>query len=75
MSDPVMIFEKVIDNFKSVKEDPNGTLYAFRFPWSFADGAKIRLMPPDKKQHLDCLITGCYKSLVRHGDWSIEFQR
>ena len=74
MSDPVMLFEKVIDNFESVKSSTAGTLYAFRFPWSFAYGAKIRLLSSDKKQFIDCPVTGCYKSLVRHGDWSIEIR-
>ena len=72
MSDPVMLFERVIDNFEVVKDSRDGTLYAFKFPWSFAKGAKVRLMSADKAQYLDCPVTGCYKRLVKNRDWSIE---
>ena len=72
INEKVMLFEKVIKDFSLVKKEPEGTLYAFRFPWSFANGAKIRLVPTDKSEHIDCNVTGCYKSVTRSMDWSIE---
>ena len=69
----VMLFEYKVKNYYEVKAAPPETLFAFRFPWSFADGAKIRLMPMDGSEYLDMPITGCY--MRRKSDYSIEVKK